>query len=530
MKRLLLFLLLIPFVATAQVQNDAAIVTQINNTIRGKTFNAKNHADAFKTIVDSKLNKTITSNTTLLSSGGSFLIDFSGFSGINFQSATITVQGAFVFRGTDTGFYILQGSAITANRTITLPLLTSGDTFVFANFAQTLASKTLTSPVINTQVSGTVTSGGNITTTNFLVGATATQTLSGKTLTSPILNTPRLNTTSTTGYVWTASDALGNGSWQAASGGGITNSAANNELMKSNGTNAVPSGFFSSALGDFDLGTGLAGSVRTISAQGSATNVGLNLLAKNSGTVTLGGGIINLNHLTGSYVQIGSAGSAGTIAGYYPDVLTVRGSNETDNNVNATGLTLQGGDWSTGNNQGTDVLIKPGLKSGSGATGAIYQNGKIALFTTLVSNWQGMENGLFIANRISAPSAGIANGIALHAADVNSSSELFITTESGAEVNLSGLITPFELTGTSLTLTEAHRGKGIYTTSSSPVTITVPAGLALGFNCVIMQDGSGTVSIITSGGATVNGKIATTSPQDRVGLWNYKGTDVYAGM
>lgn len=100
--------------------------------------------------------------------------------------------GAFdnIFRSTNlyltnpanTFNYQFIGSAITAARSITLPLLTSNDTMVTAAFSQTLTNKTLTSPVINTQISGNVTSGGNITTSNYLIGATATQTITGKTI------------------------------------------------------------------------------------------------------------------------------------------------------------------------------------------------------------------------------------------------------------------------------------------------------------------------------------------------------------
>lgn len=51
--------------------------------------------------------------------------------------------------------YIFAVSELTANRTITLPLLTSNDTIVFANFAQTLANKTISD-------SGSVIDGGTI--------------------------------------------------------------------------------------------------------------------------------------------------------------------------------------------------------------------------------------------------------------------------------------------------------------------------------------------------------------------------------
>jgi len=86
-----------------------------------------------------------------------------------------------IYNPANTFYYIIARGAIAANRTLTIPLLTGNDTFVTQDFTQTLTNKTLTSPVINTQISGTVTSGGNITTTNYLIGATATQTLTNKT-------------------------------------------------------------------------------------------------------------------------------------------------------------------------------------------------------------------------------------------------------------------------------------------------------------------------------------------------------------
>jgi hypothetical protein len=51
--------------------------------------------------------------------------------------------------------YIFAGSNLVADRTVTLPLLASDDTFVFEAHTQTLTNKTLTSPVFNTGVSGT---------------------------------------------------------------------------------------------------------------------------------------------------------------------------------------------------------------------------------------------------------------------------------------------------------------------------------------------------------------------------------------
>ena len=51
--------------------------------------------------------------------------------------------------------YIVDVSELIADRTITLPLLTGNDEFVFKDHIQTLANKTLTSPILNTGISGT---------------------------------------------------------------------------------------------------------------------------------------------------------------------------------------------------------------------------------------------------------------------------------------------------------------------------------------------------------------------------------------
>lgn len=132
--------------------------------------------------------------------------------------------------------YIYAGSAIAADRTVTLPLLTGNDTFVFQDHTQTLTGKTLTAPTLTTPViadftdaqhdhsdaanggsfsvaltdlgvgaltasellrinsGGTVIeSSGKTVPTGDIVGTSDTQTLTNKTLTSPILTTPLID-------------------------------------------------------------------------------------------------------------------------------------------------------------------------------------------------------------------------------------------------------------------------------------------------------------------------------------------------
>lgn len=69
-------------------------------------------------------------------------------------------------------------------------------------------------------------------------------------------------------------------------------------------------------------------------------------------------------------------------------------------------------------------------------------------------------------------------------------------TNFGAEVNTQS--------GTTYTLTASDNGKIISCTSNSAVTITVPA-LSVGFNCLIVQRGSGQVTVSASG-STINNR------------------------
>lgn len=70
-------------------------------------------------------------------------------------------------------------------------------------------------------------------------------------------------------------------------GGGITNTAANNELMKSDGTDAVPSGLFSTVDGNITLGTGLVTIDRIITADGTGADIALDIITKGTGELTL---------------------------------------------------------------------------------------------------------------------------------------------------------------------------------------------------------------------------------------------------
>lgn len=201
--------------------------------------------------------------------------------------------GTIGFRNPANTFsYNLLGSAITADRTLTLPLLTANDTYAVLGLAQTFTNKTLTSPVINTQISGTVTNGGNITTTNALVGLTATQTLTNKTLTSPVLITPNLGTPTTLVATNATGTASGLTAGNATAVGGITISGTPTTgqiPIATSGTTATwqtPSEVIQIACSDLvtDIATGTSKAYFRMPYAMTLTDVRVSLLA--AGTVT----------------------------------------------------------------------------------------------------------------------------------------------------------------------------------------------------------------------------------------------------
>lgn len=56
-----------------------------------------------------------------------------------------------------------------------------------------------------------------------------------------------------------------------------------------------------------------------------------------------------------------------------------------------------------------------------------------------------------------------------------------------------------------LTLSATHNGSVLVSTSATAINITVPTGLPTGFNCTIVQDGAGQVTVVASS-TTINGR------------------------
>jgi len=88
-------------------------------------------------------------------------------------------------------------------------------------------------------------------------------------------------------------------------------------------------------------------------------------------------------------------------------------------------------------------------------------------------------------------------------------------------INTANIVTKLELnlsintqTGTSYTLLSTDNGKLITLSNAAAITLTIPAGLGVGFNCELAQLGAGQVTI-TASGTTLNssGGLLTTSTQ-----------------
>lgn len=173
----------------------------------------------------------------------------------------------------------------------------------------------------------------------------------------------------TNGYV--IKTVAGVPTW-AAEGTGITNTAANNELMKSDGTNAVPSGLSSATLGNLTLGTGATSGDRTINVWSSSANAALSLNSQGTSAVLIKSGKfqfldsqltmtsdinrISCNHATNFTIHSSSKLTLNS-------AISATASSGSDLEITA------GGNTSTGN--GGNLILNPGDATGGGTDGYI---------------------------------------------------------------------------------------------------------------------------------------------------------------
>jgi len=158
---------------------------------------------------------------------------------------------------------------------------------------------------------------------------------------------------------------------------------------------------------------------------------------------------------------------------------------------------------------------------GTGAMSLNSSGGAINIGNDVVSQainvgTHGAGRTMVVGNSQGTTSVSIISGtgdIALTSAD-----KITISASSGSQTNGTGGVVDF--TGSQIenfkasiyedsghhTLTAGENGKIIVFTSSSNVTLTVPTNLAIGFNCLIIQEGTGVVSITAAAGSTVRNR------------------------
>lgn len=302
-------------------------------------------------------------------------------------------------------------------------------------------------------------------------------------------------------------------------GGGISNTAANNELMKSNGTNAIPSGLFSAADGYISLGgaSTSGGGWRDIAVAGSETDIGIELITKGDGGITLNlvrDGFILLDH--------GGSGSPGT-NNITTSVYTRRQSSGTVaagfglKNITAfennTGVNTEAGEWTykwTSATNGAETLFTgyKAIKSGSLVDYLSMDEGNIALFSNSVSSWQSMERGFFVANALSNPTGNPTGGGFLFA-DAGDASKLKYRVPGG---------TVYDLTS----------GGGTYYAPSSLAANATDADFTAVANSIkhlpaATLTANRTITIPTGS----NGDVIELHNNEAVYVWNLAGATVY---
>jgi len=321
------------------------------------------------------------------------------------------------------------------------------------------------------------------------------------------------------------------GSWTAFGGGGITNSAANTELMMSNGTNAISSGVFANAsTGSLTLGSASIASGRSITVASSTATAGLTFYTKGAEPYLFGSTDYTSKSSFDIYQRDFTLNRFSSSEGSYLSIDRYRGtigSLTTIVNGDSLGIIKFGAYDGSGVQ---DPILIQGISNGTVASGStpsdlVFKVGTGSGGTLERLRIDSVGNSIF-KNRTSAPGAFNADSVYTYSKDTNSSSEFYVRSESGAEVNISGLFEPVTESGTTITLNETHRNKIVLCSNSGVVTVTVGSGKAAGWNCMLVAThATGTISLTTSG-TTINGSTSTTTQFETLSLVHY-GSENY---
>ena len=226
-------------------------------------------------------------------------------------------------------------------------------------------------------------------------------------------------------------------------------------------------------------------------------------------TLDVAGNLLSYGDGTNSNTFIQGRSSAG----YYSGIKLARGA----------------GDWSSNtNNHFGMVITDNGLELakftalGDNATGkAVYMtmaNGGNTTFSadvtagSITDGTATLSSGALIgATTVSASGAVTGGSVTDGTATLTSGALSGVTTlsTSGNVTSSGGSISGFDAalndqTGTSYSLTSSDNGKVVTLNNGSAITLTIPSGLGDGFNCLIVQKGSGQITLSASGTTLIN--------------------------
>jgi hypothetical protein len=316
-----------------------------------------------------------------------------------------------IFNPARTFSYTINGSPLSSNQTVTLP--NNGGTVMLAQNAAAVNSIPYqTGSVIGsyTTSSAFTFSGTTFTTPNVVSTGrgtfTSTATLSGINVGS-FAGDPSAPVNGDLTYNSTTNNlrARVNGAWRNI----ISNTATANEINKSDGTNIVPSGLFSTTLGNLNLGSAsTSGTSRTLSAISTSSNTDLRFAAQGAGSIYFD----NTSMLTATtpassqYLQFIS-GSDTYRFGNLSSVVTLQAGNTGGavnslrllaNSTTAANIDINSGN-SVANTIGGSILLNPGTSGGVNGTLRIADGANRNMgVSTLVGGTVTVNNNTITAN------------------------------------------------------------------------------------------------------------------------------------
>lgn len=230
--------------------------------------------------------------------------------------------------------------------------------------------------------------------------------------------------------------------------GGITNTAAANEIPKSDNVNIVPSGLFSTTLGDLILGgAALAGTLRKISANGNAADVAIDFIPKGAAGLTFRSqlAMVFYDNFSGSEVNsITIKPSLQTIFTSYQTAAALTTFQISSANGIA-GLTTgqhlflkSGNGYASGNTDAGNIMLDTGIVNGLG------KYGNFAIFSS-VGTFGGGERVVFQGNANTNPTSNPTAGYIIYG-DGSNSSHPTVRLPSGSIIDL---VNSWQLSGTS---------------------------------------------------------------------------------